>query len=283
MSASPRPLPGDGPRRDPRLADPGVLSSLSAFVRARVPPGEADDIVQGVLAEALAAERPPVEEDQIRAWLHGIARHKIIDSFRQARRERPQDPHLSDAVAAPEAAHGARELMRWAERELPAGDDNARTFEWMLREGAGEKLASIAADAEVPAPRVRQRVSRLRKHYRSRWAAEVAALALLVGIAVVIVLALTRERERIAPLRTPPPVPSAGPSPSPLVPPPPPPALPAASVPDAGRRAAPPTPTASIAPTAVAPRAIGPGKATSSLGGSEPTSAGAPSATAPIQ
>ena len=38
----------------------------------------------------------------------------------------------------------------------------------MLREGEGEKLETIAAEANVPAPRVRQRVSRLRRYYKAR-------------------------------------------------------------------------------------------------------------------
>ncbi|HEX3850670.1 MAG TPA: hypothetical protein VHW01_06860 [Polyangiaceae bacterium] len=46
------------------------------------------------------------------------------------------------------------------------------TLEWMLREGDGEKLEQIARDANLPAPRVRQRVSRLRCFLREQWAAE---------------------------------------------------------------------------------------------------------------
>jgi DNA-directed RNA polymerase specialized sigma24 family protein len=188
-------------RRVTRLANPSLRASLSAFVRARVPGTEVDDIVQSALAEALAAERVP-EDDEVVAWVHGIARHKVVDWFRRARREMPQDPEVTDAVAAAESApQSARELLRWATKELPNGEEHARTFEWMLREGAGEKLESIAADERVPAPRVRQRVSRLRKHYRARWA---AALAMLVLAAVAIGLAMRkRPREEIAPLPAP--------------------------------------------------------------------------------
>ena len=189
-------------RRVTRLAHPALRASLSAFVRARVPVSEVDDIVQSALAEALAAERAPDDDDEVVAWVHGIARHKVVDWFRRARREMPQDPEIAETVAAADSApQSARDLLRWATKELPNGDDHARTFEWMLREGAGEKLESIAADEDVPAPRVRQRVSRLRKHYRARWA---AALALLVAIAVVLSLALRRRpKEEIAPLPSP--------------------------------------------------------------------------------
>jgi DNA-directed RNA polymerase specialized sigma24 family protein len=193
-------------RRLARLASPALRASLSAFVRARVPGSEVDDIVQSALAEALAAERAPDDDDEVIAWVHGIARHKVVDWFRRARREAPQDPQVTEIAVADSAPQSARDLLRWAARELPSGDENARTLEWMLREGAGEKLEQIAADARVPAPRVRQRVSRLRRHYRARWAATLAALVL---IAVVVGLALRKKpKAEIAPLPSPPMAPS---------------------------------------------------------------------------
>ena len=91
------------------------------------------------------------------------------------------------------------DLLRWAKKELPAGEENAKTLEWMLREGEGEKLETIAAEANVPAPRVRQRVSRLRRYYKARWAAQAAALAALLLIALAIALALRQRQEQVAP------------------------------------------------------------------------------------
>ena len=249
-------------RRVTRLANPALRASLSAFVRARVPVSEVDDIVQSALAEALAAERAPDDDDEVVAWVHGIARHKVVDWFRRSRREAPQDPQIAETVAAADSApQSARDLLRWATRELPNGDENIRTFEWMLREGSGEKLESIAADARLPAPRVRQRVSRLRKHYRARWAATLAALVL---IAVAVGLALrSRPKEEIAPLPSPRVAPSAPLAPPlPLAPEAPPKSAPQSS--DATRsRSAPPAYgktawTRSMAPSGSTPPGIRP-------------------------
>jgi hypothetical protein len=55
----------------------------------------------------------------------------------------------------------------------------------MAREGEGEKLESIAAEENVPAARVRQRVSRMRRWMKERWMAELAAVALLSILALV--------------------------------------------------------------------------------------------------
>jgi hypothetical protein len=110
----------------------------------------------------------------------GIARNKVVDYYRRHQREAVQEPGLADEVAADSEPLSARELMRWAEKELPDAGPAKNTLEWMLREGAGEKLEEIASEEQLPAPRVRQRVARLRRHFRERWAAAVAAVAVLV-------------------------------------------------------------------------------------------------------
>ena len=171
------------------LSDPRFRFALSAMVRKRVPESDVEDIVQSALAEALSSATAPREEDALRRWVWGVCRHKVVDFHRRARREKLDVPD----VAADDVPHSERDLLRWAARELPPGKDAEETLEWLLREGDGEKLESIAESAKVPAPRVRQRVSRLRKHLRSRWAVEVAALAALGVLTAVVIWAYRRE------------------------------------------------------------------------------------------
>lgn len=177
------------------LTDPRFRYALSAMVRRRVPESDVEDIVQSALAEAFASSSAPPDPEALRRWVWGVARHKVADFYRRARRERLDLPEL-EAEGAP---HSENDLLRWAARELPPGRDAEETLEWMLREGAGEKLESIAESAKVPAPRVRQRVSRLRKHLRSRWQMELAALAAL-GVLVALALYAFRKPEAGAPI-----------------------------------------------------------------------------------
>ncbi len=67
------------------------------------------------------------------------------------------------------------------------------TLRWMVREADGDKLEAIAADEALPAERVRQRVSRLRRWMRGRWLAELAVVTML-AVAGASVLATTRQR-----------------------------------------------------------------------------------------
>jgi DNA-directed RNA polymerase specialized sigma24 family protein len=171
------------------LTDPRFRRALTQMVRRRVPESDAEDIVQSSLAEALASERAPADMDSLRRFVWGIARHKVADFYRRARRERLDVPEME----GPGAPHTEHDLLRWAARELPEGKDAEQTLDWMLREGEGEKLEAIAEAENVPAPRVRQRVSRLRRHLRERWAIEVAALAAIGVVVALIVWEMSRQ------------------------------------------------------------------------------------------
>lgn len=159
------------------------------MVRKRVPESDAEDIVQSVLTDALASKNAPEEPEAIRKWVFAVAKNKIADFYRKRRREEPSE--LVD-VPAEETPYSERDLLRWAERELPPNSDSPKTLEWMLREGDGEKLESIAESEQIPAPRVRQRVSRMRRFLKERWM--VTALAgTLVVVAIIFALKLRQS------------------------------------------------------------------------------------------
>ena len=167
-----------------RLADPALRESLIKYARRRLPPGEVEDLVQNTLTDALVSANAPSTDGEFQRWVRGIARHKIADSYRR----RGRQPLLDDELDAKpsEANAGAGELEQWIESELPKTEGASRTLHWLLRESEGESLDDIARDAALPAPRVRQRVSRLRRHFHARWLALGAAgLALLLAAGAV--------------------------------------------------------------------------------------------------
>ncbi|MEZ4312528.1 MAG: sigma-70 family RNA polymerase sigma factor [Polyangiaceae bacterium] len=176
------------------LAEPGMRRAIEDFVRRRVPASDVDDIVQTVLVEALSAPARPQDETELRKWLLGIARHKVVDHHRRASRETASE--LPDLPVGPPPIE-ARALAEWAEKQAGGSGDARSTLDWMAREGEGEKLEAIAADEKVPAARVRQRVSRMRRWMKERWLAELAAAAALVVFGLIL-WRLLRKEEPIA-------------------------------------------------------------------------------------
>jgi RNA polymerase sigma factor (sigma-70 family) len=148
-------------------------------VKRRVRGHDADDVVQAALADVLSAARVPEDAQEFRRFVFAVTRNKVFDHFRRREREVAEDDALEPAAS--EAPLSARDILRWAEQRLPDSEAE-HTLEWMLREGDGEKLEHIARDANLPAPRVRQRVSRLRRFLRERWAAEL--MLGLLGLAL---------------------------------------------------------------------------------------------------
>jgi DNA-directed RNA polymerase specialized sigma24 family protein len=182
----------NSPAKNDNPIGPDLRAALVAMVRKRVPESDVEDIVQATLTEAVVSPHAPRESDALRRWLFGVAKNKVVDFHRRRGRESFDLPE----VAGSPAPHQEADLLRWAEKNLPPGEDAAKTLDWMLREGEGEKLESIAESEHVPAPRVRQRVSRLRRHFKENWKREVAMLAAL-GVLVTVAIALwLREKEK---------------------------------------------------------------------------------------
>jgi RNA polymerase sigma factor (sigma-70 family) len=191
MSSDPEGPYADGSRG---LASTQLRRALREMIRRKAPPADVEDLVQATLTDALASPRVPQDSDELRRWVFAIARNKIVDHHRRSGRESPQELPEIEAAGAPHSAH---DLMRWAEGAIPEGEHAQETLDWMLREGQGEKLESIAEEASVPAPQVRKRVSRLRQHLRERWAIELSAALLLTAAALG---AFSYWRERPMPL-----------------------------------------------------------------------------------
>lgn len=168
---------------------PELRSALVAMVRKRVPESEVEDIVQATLADAFASPHAPPEPEAFRRWVFGVAKNKVVDFHRRRGRESFDVPE----VAGGPAPHSEVDMLRWAERNLPPGEENKTTLDWMLREGEGEKLEWIAESEKMPAPRVRQRVSRLRRHLKDHWKKEVALLA-TVGVLLTGLVLLLRPK-----------------------------------------------------------------------------------------
>lgn len=175
---------------------PDLRAALIAMVRRRVPESEVEDIVQQALAEAIESPHAPKESEALRRWIFGVAKNKVVDYHRRAGRESFELPD----VAGTPAPHVEADLLRWAEKNLPDGAENQKTLDWMLREGEGEKLESIAESEKLPPPRVRQRVSRLRRHFKENWQREVALLAALGVIVGAIVLFVMKKDQGPEPI-----------------------------------------------------------------------------------
>ncbi len=101
---------------------------LRNFIRRRVSdPGDAEDILQDVFYELVAAYRMMQPIEQVTAWLFRVARNRIIDLFRRRRREQMR------TAIQDEDRSGASELLD----QLPspgAGPEAARMRNLLLQE-----------------------------------------------------------------------------------------------------------------------------------------------------
>ena len=134
---------------------------LGNFIRRRVPDAiEAEDILQDVFYEFVAAYRLPESIEQAGAWLFRVARNRIIDRFRKKKEESlPEisgedgegswlDEVLPSAEAGPEAEYARRVLMEElvaALAELP--QDQRAVF--IAHELDGRSFKELAAESGV--------------------------------------------------------------------------------------------------------------------------------------
>jgi len=109
---------------------------LGRFIRQRVPdPGDAEDILQDVFFELVAAWRLPEPIEQVGAWLFRVARNRIVDRFRKRREEA-----LPFAAAADD-----EDTALWLENALPStdGGPEAAYLRRLWLDAIGEALAEL--------------------------------------------------------------------------------------------------------------------------------------------
>ncbi|HSO34062.1 MAG TPA: sigma factor [Labilithrix sp.] len=174
------------------IAAPALRRTVAAMVRRRVPAGDVEDLAQTILCEALAAPGLPSDPAELRRFVAGIARHKVADFHRRTRRH---DSSEVDELGVDPPPVEARALLARIVSSVASSVRERETLEWLVREHDGEQLRTIAEDAGLPAPAVRQRVSRLRRVLRAQWS---HALALLLVAGACGVLAERARRESSA-------------------------------------------------------------------------------------
>jgi len=108
---------------------------LRNFIRSRVPdPSDAEDILQDVFYELVAAYRLTKPIEQVGAWLFRVARNRIIDRFRKQKPEASSFVVRADAEDTP----SLEDLLPSSD----AGPDDA-FVRGVLMDEIGEALAEL--------------------------------------------------------------------------------------------------------------------------------------------
>lgn len=164
------------------LLQPELRQHLARYLRRRLPPADADDALQAVYCAALEANSIPDEQEHLRRWLTVIARRQVAAYYERVSTEQLGEP---PEVNVQPGTEETLSLLRWAERQAAEcpNEEVHQTLDWMARESDGEKLETIAAETRIPSARVRQRVFRLRRFMKARWALEISAALFVVAIA----------------------------------------------------------------------------------------------------
>jgi RNA polymerase sigma factor (sigma-70 family) len=135
---------------------------LRGFIRRRVDdPGDAEDILQDVFYELVAAYRLMQPVEQVGAWLFRVARNRIIDLFRKKKLEaRISDTMTNDAEAllledllpspdaGPEALFARRVLMDELDAALDELPEEQREV-FIAHEIEGRSFKELAAETGV--------------------------------------------------------------------------------------------------------------------------------------
>jgi len=85
---------------------------VHGILLARVPPADAEDLVQDVFVSAMKQLRGLRTTGAFRGWLASIARNRAMDYFRAARREEQLDGHRDPSRPGTDDALVALDLIR---------------------------------------------------------------------------------------------------------------------------------------------------------------------------
>ncbi|MBI5626410.1 MAG: RNA polymerase sigma factor [Nitrosomonadales bacterium] len=134
---------------------------LRSFIRRRVPnQSDAEDILQDVFFEFVAAYRLPETIEQVGAWLYRVARNRIIDRFRKKREEplagltggADEEFWLEEVLpsqdAGPEAAY-ARGVLLEALYDALAELPSAQRAVFIAHELDGRSFKDMSAESGV--------------------------------------------------------------------------------------------------------------------------------------
>ncbi len=153
---------------------------LRNFIRRRVPDAsEAEDIMQDVFYEFVAAYRLPESIEQVGAWLFRVARNRIIDRFRKKKEEPlPEmlgegddgtwlDEVLPSADAGPEAAYARSVLLEELYAALADLPEDQRAV-FIAHELDGRSFKELAAESGVVVSTLLARKRYAVMHLRAR-------------------------------------------------------------------------------------------------------------------
>ncbi len=127
---------------------------LRNFIRSRVPDAsDAEDILQDVFYELVAAYRAMLPLDQITGWLYRVARNRIIDLFRKKKPEPLDDLGIEDFLPSPDGGPDAAYARGVLLDELDAALDELPPEQreaFVAHEFQGRSFKEMAAESGVP-------------------------------------------------------------------------------------------------------------------------------------
>jgi DNA-directed RNA polymerase specialized sigma24 family protein len=178
-----------------RVAAPAVRAKVLAVIGKRVPAGDRDDVAQAAFVRLLLIATLPESDDELLALAVVVTRGQVVDHYRRSavREARVADGAEVDAIAFDADVAGAHVREEWrgslafVEAEVAAGRVEPEILRWARRLAAGDTLAEIAADENIPETTLKNRLRQARVHLRKHWrkyGGGVAAFAALLALAL---------------------------------------------------------------------------------------------------